>query len=89
MATTDDSPHCVRHAAYELNFWCGNSASNREGADRVVVQQNVSGIGRHDIAEFKLPEQKYHLERLEWALLRAHASGERDKAREIRGVLGL
>lgn len=81
--------HCVRHSAYELNFWKGNGSSGRDGADRVVVQQNVTGIGRTDVAEFKLPSQQYELERLERALMRAHSAGMRHKAAEVRKVLGL
>lgn len=86
---TPENLHTVRRSAYELVFWFGNSASGRDGANRVVVQQFVPGICRSDVATFMLPEQQNDLERLERALLRAHAAGERDKAAELRKVLGL
>lgn len=85
---SNEKPH-RRHTAYSgVAFWNGNSAGNEDDATRAVVYTGSSGMPYPEF-EFKWPEQKAEVEKLEQALGKAFERGVYAAKKEIRDVLGV
>lgn len=88
---TPDNPHTERlPTGAELEYWCENGAkaSGKIGADCVTVYQRTDR-GRIRIGDFPLPAANAGLTHLLETLERAFECGRKDKAKEVRKVLGL
>ena len=85
---TNEKPHRRYGNGYGLVFWNDNTASDEDGATRVVVYCGPPGMPYPEF-EFKWPEQKFDVEKLERALQKAFQRGVAAAKEEIRNVLGV
>lgn len=85
-----DKPH-RRHTEYSgVVFWDGNSAGNEDNATRAVVYTGAPRMPYPEFEfEFKWPEQKAEVEKLERALGKAFERGVSAAKKKIRDVLGV
>lgn len=85
---SDEKPH-RRHTEYSgVAFWKGNSAANEDDADRAVVYTGPPGMPYPQF-EFKWPEQRHEVDKIEAALYKAFERGRWSAKKEIRDVLGI
>lgn len=84
----NEKPHHRRLDSHGVAFWKGNAASNEDNADRAVVYCGSPGMPYPEF-EFKLPDQRYEMERLERGLMKAFERGVYSAKAEIRSVLGV
>lgn len=85
---SNEKPHRQHAEYYDVAFWNGNSASNEDEATRVVVYTGSPGMPYPEF-EFKWPEQKHEVEKLQHALGKAFKRGIWVAKKEIRDVLGV
>ncbi len=71
--------------SHQLSFWASNIASERASAATTNVRIHVAS---YDL-DFKWPEDKSKVERIQAMLGAAFAIGREDKARDFRKVLGI
>jgi hypothetical protein len=83
-----EKPHHRQTRSHGVCFWNGNTAGNEDNATRAVVYLGPPGMPYPEF-EFKWPEQKYEVEKLERALLKAYERGIYAAKQEIREVLGV
>ncbi|WP_454629439.1 hypothetical protein [Bradyrhizobium cenepequi] len=85
---TSEKPHRRNGRGYAVAFWKANMASNEDDADRAIVYAGPPGMPYPEI-EFRLPEQRPHMEKLERMLSKVFDRGIEAAKAEIRGVLGV
>ena len=89
---TDDDPHTVRfprdHSpAWQVVYWCGNSASGANGADRAVLEIFTPRFGYVRTADFTMPDVSGELVKTLNMLDKAHAAGMSARSTQIRALL--
>lgn len=85
---TDDKPHRRGPVHCQTIFWEGNSYGNEDNATRAVVCVGPPGMCWGEF-EFKWPEAKYEVEKLERMLCHAFDYGKLAAKVEIRDALGI
>lgn len=85
---TLEKPHHRHALSHGVAFWAENTASNEDDATHAVVYCGTPGMPYPEF-EFKWPEQKSEVEKLECALGKAFDRGVYAAKKQIRDVLGI
>jgi hypothetical protein len=88
MTFTNEKPHRRGPIHCQTVFWNGNTAGNEDNATRAMVTVGPTGLCWGEI-EYRWPEQKFEIERLERMLGHAFNYGKLAAKKEIRDVLGV
>lgn len=88
----DKDPHTVsfphrHHAAWEVVYWRGNTASGAKDADRAELRIFVPQLGYSHIGEYPMPNTSGELVRMLNALDRAHSAGMAARSTQILTLL--
>src|SRR5258708_76632 len=85
---SDEKPHRRGSGYCQTVFWNGNTAGNEDDATRAIVIVGPSGMPHGEI-EYRWPEQRFDVEKIERMLGHAFEYGKLAAKREIRDVLGV
>ena len=88
----DNDPHTVRfphgHSpAWQVVYWCGNTASGANDADRAVLEIFHPRAGYVRSGEYAMPDVSGELVRVLNMLDRAHAAGMSARSNQLRVLL--
>lgn len=85
---SNDKPHHRHGHGYGVSFWRDGAASNEESATSAIVYTGSPGMPYPEF-HFDLPGQKFEMEKLERALMKAFKAGDAQARQEIRNALGV
>lgn len=92
MPVTKDDPHTVlfphgHPPAWQVVYWCGNTASGANSADRATLEIFHPRFGYVRHGEYTMPDVSGELVSMLNLLDRAHAAGMAARSAQIRALL--